>query len=455
MNKEFILSNVRKATVEQLVEAITNNVVTFEELKETGGFMSTKQEAANILLEKIREAEKAREAERLRIKQKIEAKKQEEKRAWDDANTSNTIKSYKYYQDLYLDGEYFHDATRKIEQLEKEVASMKIAIIEDIKANPGEYDGITIKNLICDGNLNKNDLVDNGIITREGLEMVLDPPVSIEPLEDWNGLPPLASNRTDIYFFGVPSSGKSCLLGGLLCFARQKGHLELIPDNINGFKYGNALITTTKYGYIAPRTSNVNYIKASLTNGSNEHNINIIEMPGEKLKDFYDLGNIKGVGIVGSDDFLYNENKKLIFFIVDYKQTINPSVTKNLADQAAHLEAALSLLKKHDGKSSPLENTKSVYIVLTKSDLLPGGADNLEAAENFLKKEYKSLWTNTENASKKYGFSTHVLPFSLGKFMLKEAFIYEEKYSENIYKAIIRSTFIEKKDKGLSKLFKW
>jgi hypothetical protein len=446
MNKEFILSNVRRATVEQLVEAITTNVVTFEELRETGGFIRPKQEAVKELLDaraaKIREEQK-----------EIEAREYKEEQAWTVAKDENTVQSYKYYQSLYPNGKYYDNADRKIYQIQEEVNSKKYGIIDDIKTNSHEYSAYRIKDLFDKGSLTKNDLIDSGIITKDALKIFLNPPIFQTDMNTWGDLAPLKADRTDVYFFGILGSGKSCLLGGMLYYANKGGHLEL-TGNGKGIKYGNSLIRTTKIGYVPPSTpiSGANYIEAVLTNSDNiEHPVNIIEMSGEMLSRTYEYETTKNVernGVVlstiGSNEFLHNDNKKIIFFILDYKETIDPFVTKNIADQSAQLEYALTSLN-DDGT---LSKTAAIYIVLTKSDLLPGGADDLTQAKRFIEEEYLNLWRNTKRYGEKHRYSVKILTYSLGEFMLGSTFNYDSKYSENIYNAIIASSFVEKKKKG-------
>ena len=41
----------------------------------------------------------------------------------------------------------------------------------------------------------------------------------------WKDLPPLLSDRTDIYFFGQPASGKSCILANFFSYINKYGLL--------------------------------------------------------------------------------------------------------------------------------------------------------------------------------------------------------------------------------------
>jgi hypothetical protein len=461
--KEFVLSHIRKISAEDLVQHIIDGTVAFDELRETGGFVRQKQDTVSAIIEEInkkqeREIREQQERER-KERAEAEAKAFKNEQAWQTAKHDNSIRAYEYYQEQYPNGKYYDNADRKIYFLREEIENQKQHIIRDIKENPREYTSYKLQALFNDGKLTKEDLYNNDIITEKALNLFLNPPQFQSDLDNWSVISePLKPNRTDVYFFGILGSGKSCLLGGVLHFAKQAGHLE-IKGNGKGVKYGNSLIRNTKMGYVAPPTpiQGANYIEATLTDSDNiEHAINIIEMSGEMVRATYELESTQNVEIdgrvyrtIGSNDFLHNDNKKIIFFIIDYKETIDPYVTRAIADQSAQLEYTLSLL---DG-DGVLAKTADIYIVLTKSDLLPGGADNLVEAEAFVEKEYKALWNNTKRYGRKHKFDVKVLTFSLGEFMLGTTFNYESKYSENIYNAIIASSFVEKK-KGFGSFFK-
>lgn len=461
--KEFILSYVRKISVEQLVEYILNDTVTFDELRATGNFPHETQTAVKAILDekdKVRlEKEREREAREREAREEAEMKAFKEEQVWQTVKSKNTLNSYQYYQQQYPNGKYFDDADQNIYTLKEEITHKKRKILSDIRRNPDDYSKKRIQDYFDQGVITKDDLIDDQIITKRALETFLNPPHFENKIFDWTDLEPLKSDRTDIFFLGIPGSGKSCLLGGVLHYARKAGHLK-IKGNIKGVKYANALIGTTKIGYVPPSTpvDGINYIEAVLRNDRNEeHPINIIEMSGEKMNNTYDYGTTtsavdEGILIetIGAGEYLHNSNKKIIFFVIDYKETIDPKVTKSIADQAAILESALTLLER-DGI---LKETYSVYIVLTKSDLLPGGADNLQEAKNFIDQEYSSFWNSVKTSGKDYEFGVKILTYSLGNFMLGTTFEFNPKYSENIYNAIIASTFTKKKSGGFLSRFK-
>jgi hypothetical protein len=159
--------------------------------------------------------------------------------------------------------------------------------------------------------------------------------------------------------------------------------------------------------------------------------------------EFESTKNIERNGVIvktiGANEYLHNNNKKIIFFIFDYSKNM-----ASIAKQSRELEFALQQLDS-DGT---LSKTAAIYMVLTKSDLLLGGADDSAEAIKFIREKYFNLWENTEVYAKEHGYYFKILTYSLGEFMLGSTFNYNSKYSENIYNAIIASSFVEKKKKG-------
>lgn len=439
MNKDFILNNIARINANDLFAAIQEGVVTFDELKGTMRFTRDKQDEVNRLLN----AENQTSAE--------------DEAAWAKAKAEDTIEAYQRYIRQF--NKYADNARNKILFKEQSVGAEKRRLLMDMRSNPHNYSKRSIEDLLgmygSHGRLNKEDLINEGLITRDGLEIFLNPPPFHDEQYGWSDLAPLKKDRTDIYFFGIPSSGKSCLMAGVLQYLHKNGLLKLDTNNIKGRQYANALlslINSNSIGYVPPSTTTegANYIEAEFRRkeGHNTimHPINILEMSGELFVQTYKQGTTRvganGVNTIGANQYLSNDNRKFIFLIVDYKETVTPMVTQSMAKQALQLETILDFLDK-DGT---LSKTDALHIVLTKSDLLPGGAQDLKGAEAFIAKEYNNLRASVKQYKEKYGFrDSRIIPFSLGHFMLDKVFEYDPTCSETIYNAITASTFVKPK----------
>lgn len=435
MNKEFVLNNVSRLTAEQLYEAIKSGAVNFEELRATGKFLADKQQAIRSLLSADEEI----------------LKKEEE--AWTNASLTDTVDAYRKYLYEFPRGKYYQNAENKILFKEQSRNDEKRELLEKIKN--GVYLDSRIREMLDLRQISGEDLINHGIISKEGFDLFQNPPEFLDEQNNWSDLPSLKPNKTDIYFFGIPASGKSCLLAGLLHYMYSNALLKLDVNNMIGRKYANALlslINSAGVGYVPPSTTaeGINYIEAeirsSLELNADVHPVNILEMSGELFINTYRSATTaastsEGKKTIGANAYLYNENRKVIFLVIDYKETISPLVTQSMAKQALQLSTILDFLNA-DGT---LAKADALHIILTKSDLLPGGADDLAAAERFIEKEYKSLRQSIKEYKAQYGFrDSRIIPFSLGSFMMEKIFNYNPRYSEIVYQSITASTFIHK-----------
>ncbi|MDE6121443.1 MAG: hypothetical protein K2F63_06605, partial [Muribaculaceae bacterium] len=123
---------------------------------------------------------------------------------------------------------------------------------------------------------------------------------------------------TDILFFGISSSGKTCILSGLL------NNDGLSFDTVNfSCKYAQALKSYAEEGFAPPATRDVAVavIKASTSRKGLKYHFNLVDMAGEAFvhkiadnidakTDFRDMGQ-------GAPEVLNNGNDKVFFIVVD------------------------------------------------------------------------------------------------------------------------------------------
>lgn len=239
-----------------------------------------------------------------------------------------------------------------------------------------------------------------------------------------------ATNNTDVYFFGVPGSGKSTVLAGLFKLGTS-GNLRLsLPahgDHI-GYTYASILQNYLEKNVFPQATKTRFVIRQDLvpvdndepnpfdnlndTDGINadvqsdedligtevsdkfiqiidgvlqenpgkeneeDHKISIIEMPGERTLDFAassirnpeEMDKLLGKG---ARELFMNGNRKLFFFVIDPKPQKSYKVNLNGVEcpmtQAQALEAVVEFISSVPGL---LEKIDSMHLILSKSDLL-------------------------------------------------------------------------------------
>lgn len=130
-------------------------------------------------------------------------------------------------------------------------------------------------------------------------------------------------DATDVFFFGIPSTGKSCILMGLVntpslhySSARSGGPYA---DALNQYVNAGITIGRTPGDFIAT-------IQGEIQNGDAVNKVNLVEMSGEEFAfklasneegeiSFNDMGS-------GAARLLQNNNRKMFFIIVDPTATV-------------------------------------------------------------------------------------------------------------------------------------
>jgi hypothetical protein len=232
-----------------------------------------------------------------------------------------------------------------------------------------------------------------------------------------NQLPVMEEGRTDVYFVGLPGTGKSTMLSGLLNIANKDG--ILMPDTYNndGSIYQTQLISDLNRGVLpnATASGSYNYIALSLKddNGS-KHPFNVVEVPGELYVNMFNNPNVSELL-----NYINNGNKKILIFVIDsLAHDTGYNDSKNQLDQNLVYVNILNMFK----NNGVLEQTDAIYLVANKFDTIKETRypfDNRlheELAYDFLKEEFLALINNCIDAREdsKNKFKINVVPFSIG-----------------------------------------
>lgn len=277
------------------------------------------------------------------------------------------------------------------------------SLLIDIDNNDAEI--VDIQKGIKRKIISKQDLYDRGCST-DLVERLIEyaPLNAIFPKV--SELPPLRKKATDIYFLGMPGSGKSTMLASLFAYSNSKGLMKPVVDNSFGNKYKNQLVLGMVQGHLPNSTpiEFINFIPVDMRHkGQDSHQqLNFIDMAGEKFKQVANGGIDE---FKAYKDYLSNDNNKCLIFVMDYFE-------KNLVkctEQDQNLQEVLALLEKFE----ILKKTDAVYLVLTKADLFPD--DNKQKfCETHVEKRYTNLINSCLDAKKKYKFIMKNFPFSIG-----------------------------------------
>jgi len=224
--------------------------------------------------------------------------------------------------------------------------------------------------------------------------------------KNFSELPPLRENSSDIYFLGMPGSGKSTMLASLFAYCNREGVMRNIVDNQFGNKYRNQLVLGMVQGFLPASTDEgfINFIPVDMKyqGQTNFQQLNFIDMAGEKFRRVAD----EGIQEFSSyKNYLNNGNPKCLIFVINF-------IEKNLVEstkQDQNLQEVLALLEKF----GILKKTEAVYLVVTKSDLFPS-PNKQEYAVQYIANKYRNFLNACTEAKKSYNFVLKSFPYSIG-----------------------------------------
>lgn len=433
MNKDQILNRIEDYKSEQLFDFIKKGIVSLVELKATGNLDASMRRAIQAL-------------------QKEQQQKDDD--AWEKYNNSES--GCERYLEEYPEGNHASEAKKQIEDFKNariNEQKEKDTLLKKLSNNPNACSADVMKDYLDKGTLNRNDLINNGIP-----EAVIDRLYNMEIKELEMGETPdyIPPGFAEVYFWGIPGSGKTCALSAVLSTANKKGYLEVASGP--GFDYMTRLrsIFAESASVLPPpsKTDSTQYLPFVLRKGNDDpRSVSLIELSGEIFECFYrkeanqELPSPEHEQTLNSLlRFLDGDNRKLHFFFVDY--AMRNRRDKKGYTQDDYLQAAAQYFNRHNIFR---KSTDAIYIVVTKSDLMPSQASsevvkdiktylndaNFTAFINSLRNRCRE---NSINSGKILG--TH---FSLGKVYFDQICDFDSETSENIIDILIRRIAPNKK----------
>ena len=316
----------------------------------------------------------------------------------------------------------------------------------------GDLNVEKIKNLLISDKLTEADLLKYTSLNQDLIYKIQNFNKMSTDFRSWEDLPILEQNRTDLYFFGQPGSGKSCILASIFYYLRENGMIINDAHNTQGNIYLNQLTYEIHIGILTDSTQRdgVNYIPMELrnyTDRSYKHPLNFIEMSGELFDEAYQSG-INNNNLAAKN-YLDNKNKKLIYFVLDYYMH-EKRANSGGASQSSKMEHILSLLEQFGS----LNNTDGIFIIISKSDLFPEGVDRNEFALDFLKTRYLNFYNNCKELQIKYDFEIKLYPYSIGAVKFQNLLIdFNTIPPSEIIQDVMNYTFVSRKS-WINRFFK-
>lgn len=329
-------------------------------------------------------------------------------------------------------------------------------LLELIRQDHNLLSSAACNDIISRGILNRNDLskcgIDNGFINK----MLTN--ARSQNFEPARPLQTIAEPCTEVYFWGIPFSGKTCALGAILSAAKNGlAARSMIPDNsCQGFGYMNRLSTIFSPGRICrlpggtPVTSTYE-MRFDLEDQEHKiHHVACIDLAGELFTCMF----MKDAGEQMRDDqkqaleTLHNillenrsNNRKIHFFVIEYGAEKR---IYNGLPQAEYLNSAAAHLNSIGLFDS---NTDAIYVLISKVDNASYEGSLEEHLMKYMTKNYLGFYNNLLLICKEHGINkgrVKIVPFSIGNVCFKDYCQFDATSATKMVDLLVRYSCFEK-----------
>lgn len=490
--EEYKIQLTNAYTIEQLADFVESGQVTFDRLK-----------MARLTLQKQKDLQTELERRR-KEREKEEGKYKEEEALYKFVDKERTLTACETYFSKYKKDDpyakHWYDVYAIYELIIGEIEWKKKKVLNDMKAYPERYrqenlgyllgykkiddkqrEGLQKEPspyadfLLSGMTLSYDDLVEYDVIPKEIKKQDLVRPDFVMPATSIKDMGEFPTGRTDVYFFGVPRSGKSSLLSGLVYSLHDEGIAGYESHIVRGkdpcLKYYNGLINcmSTKKPPQGTATDTISFMKLNIKDNGKKYvnRVNFVELSGEAFEAIAEK-NTPGCDLwaeLGATKCLESKNRKLLFFVLDYSIIAGrSSKTESEGEsegerQRQCLEDALKVFgtdgENNTGKNCTLSKVDTVAIIMTKCDLMDCKSyeERKEMAQEYIDQNFREFMGTLEEKSRSFGineqnnYKPYMLLFSLGQFYVGNTFLFDNYYSEKIID-FIRTTTRSEKIKG-------
>lgn len=426
---------------------------------------------------------------------KVEERNEKVKLAWELVNKEN-VDSLSEFVAKYPDSPYAEGANKLINELLRDdiIDISADTLVEKIREyqtskllTPAQKDNNIIdeiKDYISGRKITKGDfleklsedhnllsagvvkrLIDSGIIALSDLltiqikkpfiQKMLKGDIA-EDYTDIRDLDQIHKQSTEIYFWGIPSSGKSCALGAILSVA-SSGRVARVmnPDTESqGFGYMHYLINhfpQNEVGTLIGGTPLKAFYEMGfdlMDDDNRIHPITCIDMAGELMKCMFK----SNAGMHLDDDELKmldtmtkvlianrSTNRKMHIFVIEYgaENRIYEGYP-----QRTYLEGAVSYVK---NTGIFKKDTDAIFIMITKADKVKNPSK--EAFTAYINDKYLGFYNVLDQICKENeitGKKVEKIAFSLGEVCFQNYCKFNPKPAEKVVNLILERTASEK-----------
>ncbi len=265
------------------------------------------------------------------------------------------------------------------------------------------------------------------------------------------------SQCTEVYFWGIPSSGKSCALGAILSSANSgKVAKSMQRDpNCQGYNYMNRLanlfktngaVGTLPEGTAISSTYEMGFILED--EDGKEHPITCIDLAGELVRCMYKYdagepltGEQQNVLKTLTDILIDNRtgNRKIHFFVIEYgaEDREYEGLPQNY-----YLEAAVAYIQR---TGIFKKDTDGIYLLITKVDKAKAvGKELEEKLKAYISENYKGFYNGLKKICKDNEINrgnVEIQPFTLGTVCFQNYCKFKEDTAATVVRTLIKRSY--------------
>ena len=334
-----------------------------------------------------------------------------------------------------------------------------------MRREPNRYDVSRLLYLVRLGIFTVDELISEGVMTENvwntlnSIDVKNDLPDIYEAMQ--KSKVECSEGSTDVYLFGQPFTGKTCILQGMLSTSSLQVDLTS-----SGGSYAEALRQYTDCGIVSPSTldNSVTTLKTTIITDEHtpiEHKVNFVEMSGNHILDMVEDngGHSKEENNSDIANLLHNNNRKVFFLIIDpttknielnreydeYDEQTGEKIHKLkyvVFNQKIFMQKIVNIFQ-DTANSDIMRKVDSIHIILTKADTFGERLQREEKALGYFNDHYGiNVTLPLVDLCKKYhincnsNYRPKLFTFSLGKFYVGGLYEYDPIDSELLINTI-------------------
>lgn len=364
---------------------------------------------------------------------------------WQTACKNATTSAYELYLQQHKSGKYISIALERINN-----KSVRDVFLNELKEDINKYHPSEIKEKIENNVASWNDL--ENILGDAKVNAIKDyrRPEQLPTVEN---LSEFSRGFTEVYFWGLRGTGKTCAIGAVIGYLQSKRR-SLSPEICPGSKYLaqlETLFANADGTCVLPQpTTLMNLPAMALSfkdNRGKRRRVMLIDVAGEVFSGIYKkiqgednaIDENEEIAIENLKKSLKNSyNNKIHFFIIEYNDN-NGSV--NIPGCGSYPKSyVMQMLAKYFEQERIFKKSSvSMNVLFTKCDRIEHGRDRVAAVQDYLKNN--SQWDTVVNdiddvsVAAKCG-KLNVINFSIGEVFANDLCVFDPSDAEKIVEVI-------------------